>query len=280
MKQLSKISTAAKSRAAAFSIKEMLSVVAVISVLLCVQLSALTGGANSAKIAQCAANLKQFVGMLQLYGDANNGLIPTITGGNWPWDIAATSDNALATYGRTRQSMYCPGFPEQNIDQMWNYSVLYNNTTGVAISGYRTIGYATTLSSGARVFADDVNASLTTQKYALNGSDPSIGPAGTTVYIPPSRRVLLADATTSYGGQTNPAMAATYQWTLHTDIGVLGTAVWNNTPYGPWKGSSTPHMGALTPLGGNLAMLDGHVQWRPFTNMLVRTGGAGDAFWW
>ena len=47
---------------AAFSVKEMLAVVAVISVLLCVQLSALTSGADTAKIAQCAANLKQFAG--------------------------------------------------------------------------------------------------------------------------------------------------------------------------------------------------------------------------
>lgn len=125
-----------------------------------------------------------------------------------------------------------------------------------------------------------MNASLITQRYTLNGSDPSIGPAGTTVYIPPSQRVLLADATLSALGQTNPAQATTYQWTLHTDSGLVGYPPWNTTPYGPWKGSSTPHMGILTPLGGNVAMLDGHVQWRPFTNMLVRTGGAGDEFWW
>ena len=263
----------------AFTLKELLPVVAIISLLLCVHLSGLTGASNSAKIAQCAANLKQYVGIVQVIGDAGNGGIINPTGGNWPWDMAATTANVLATYGGTRQMMYCPGFPEQNIDQLWNYSVSYN-AQGVATSGYRTLGYAAAFPNTARVLADDVCISFTTQGYTLNGSDPSIGPPGTTVYIPPSQRVLLADATTSYDHQTDPTQVTNYQWTLHTDIGAPGFASWNSTPYGPWRGSSTPHMGAVLPLGGNVAMLDGHVQWRPFTNMLCRTGGAGDEFWW
>ncbi len=262
----------------AFTLKELLPVVAIISLLLCVHLSGLTGGSNSAKIAQCAANLKQFAGVVQLVGDANNGKLPSENGGNWPWDMPATTANGLAQYGGTRQMMYCPGFPEQNIDQEWNYSVVFNQ--GVATSGYRSIGYATTFPGSARLLADDASIALTTQRYTLNGSDPSIGPAGVTVYIPPSQRVLLADATLSSLGQTDPTQAASYQWTVHTDAGLVGFASWNTTPYGPWKGASTPHMGAVVPLGGNVAMLDGHVQWRPFTNMLCRTGGAGDEFWW
>ena len=163
---------------------------------------------------------------------------------------------------------------------MWNYSVTYSQ--GVATGGYRVLGYATTFPSTARVLADDENVALTTQKYTLNGSDPSIGPAGATVYIPPSQRVLLADATFSALGQTDPTQVASYQWTLHTDNGVVGNPAWNVTPYGPWRGSSTSHMGTVLPLGGNLAMLDGHVQWRPFTNMLVRSSynNDGDVFWW
>ena len=250
----------------AFSVKELLLVVAVTCLLLCVPLSALTGGSNSAKLAQCAANLKQ----LDLVIQTMNTL--PVSGGNWPWDMLAGQANAITAIGGSRQMMYCPGFPEQNIDQMWNYSVTGNG-------GFRALGYGTTLGA-ARVLADDQSISLTTQRYTLNGSDPSIGPAGATVYISPSQRVLLADATLSSQGQTNPAQAAGYQWTLHTDSGLVGYAPWNVTPYGPWRGSSTPHMSTLTPLGGNVAMLDGHVQWRPFSNMLPRTSGTGDVFWW
>ena len=272
MEQISKTSTAAKSRLAAFSVKELLLVVAVISVLLCLQLSALTGGANSAKIAQCAANLKQFVGVVQLFGDANNNVLPTITGGNWPWDMSYIAMSGFSNYGSTRQMMYCPGFPEQNIDQMWNF------TPGVK----SILGYASTFAGVAGIPTDDQNLSLSMQRYTLNGSDPSLGPAGATVYIPPSQRVLLADATISAPNQSNLTQASTYQWTLHTESGYPGLASWMKTPYGPWRGSSTDHMNTLTPAGGNVAMLDGHVQWRPFTNMLPRTvsGYGGDVFWW
>jgi prepilin-type processing-associated H-X9-DG protein len=37
----------------------------------------------------------------------------------------------------------------------------------------------------------------------------------------------------------------------------------------------------LIPLGGNVGMLDGHVEWRDFTNMLPRAGGSGSPyFFW
>ena len=100
---------------------------------------------------------------------------------------------------------------------MWNYSVVIYNAQAYGrkrLSAFRLCGHTPRY---LPIVADDVCFSLTTQRYTLNGSDPSIGPAGTTVYIPPSQRVLLADATLSSPAQRNPAQAATYQWTLDAD---------------------------------------------------------------
>ncbi len=267
----------------AFTYKELPLVIALISGLLCVQLLALNSATNQAKVAQCAANLKQYDLSLQLYASDNQNALPTVAGGNYPWDIPATAVNVLVpNSGLTRQNMYCPGFPEQNVDQMWNYSIGYNNSVnpGVATSGYRATGYATTLSGSPRVLSDDVNRSVSEQQITLSGSDVSLGSAGSVYHIVASQRPLLADATISSQGQVNPALASTYQWTGHTEVGITFTLVWQNTPYGPWLGSSTPHMAGIVPAGGNIGMLDGHVEWRPFSNMIPRTTGSGDVFWW
>jgi prepilin-type processing-associated H-X9-DG protein len=41
-------------------------------------------------------------------------------------------------------------------------------------------------------------------------------------------------------------------------------------------------LNGLIPLGGNVGMLDGHVEWRNFTNMLPRAGSGASApfFFW
>jgi hypothetical protein len=37
---------------------------------------------------------------------------------------------------------------------------------------------------------------------------------------------------------------------------------------------------ALFAAGGNVEFKDGHVQWRPFSHMIVRTGANDPGFWW
>jgi len=271
---------------AAFTYKELLAVLAVISVLVCIQISALTSADSQAKVAQCAANLRRYDLSMLSYANDNANALPafgsTGGGGLWPWDFPGTVYNVLSTYGLPRQTLYCPGFPEQNIDQMWNYSISYQTTgnTNLATGGARATGYSVASSGLLRVLSDDQNVSLATQFITLSGTDPSLGPAGATYRIVASQRVLIADATISSQNQTDPTQAASYQWVLHTDSGLVGFGSWQNTPYGPWRGSSTPHMAGAVPAGGNVAMIDGHVEWRPFSNMVVRTSGAGEVFWW
>ena len=49
---------------------------------------------------------------------------------------------------------------------------------------------------------------------------------------------------------------------------------------GGWsKLHRSPHLNGKLPSGGNLGMLDGHVEWRKFPAMHVRTV-QGPYFWW
>ncbi|HOB33642.1 MAG TPA: hypothetical protein PKH32_12250, partial [Verrucomicrobiota bacterium] len=85
----------------------------------------------------------------------------------------------------------------------------------------------------------------------------------------PVERVLIADVTISEGSQKTKTQANSYNWTS-----VQG---------GYWKPHTTAHMKGRTPRGGNLGMLDGHVQWRRFESddFIVRTEGTGSpTFWW
>ncbi len=268
----------------------MLALLAVVTVLASLMLPALARSGTQTTIAQCAANLKQdALAILSFAGD-NNDKLPTLGSFNWPWDVPGTAENSLDTYGMHRAQLYDPGFPQQNIDQMWNYSIAYQSgpgaNTNLAVSGYRATGYCFTWGPGGRVVADDQNTSISAQVITLNGSDPSLTatiPAlpGGLLKIQPSRRVVVCDALATYQGQTDPTQYANYTWNLHSDSGILVSG-WKNTPFGPWRGSGTSHLNAqLLPTGANEGMLDGHVQWYPWnTSFNVHTTGNGEAFWW
>jgi prepilin-type processing-associated H-X9-DG protein len=83
-----------------------------------------------------------------------------------------------------------------------------------------------------------------------------------------SRRVLLADATLSQPGQDNEANRAGYNY--------------SSIASGFSQRLRTSHLDGFLPAGGNLAMVDGHVEWRVFSQMHVRTpqGSGTPVFWW
>ena len=87
----------------------------------------------------------------------------------------------------------------------------------------------------------------------------------------PSARPLIADCTISQPGQNSPVPANqnNYNWTQIQ---------------GGWtKQHKTSHLINGRPVGGNIVMLDGHVEWRKFRYpMLPRTDPSSGAptFWW
>ena len=87
----------------------------------------------------------------------------------------------------------------------------------------------------------------------------------------PAARPLVADATlTDSGSSSNYADMLHYNW---SDID--GGYVYNGHP----KGHLSAHLNGLIPLGGNIGMLDGHVEWRNFTNMQARDDDSPYFYW-
>ena len=84
-----------------------------------------------------------------------------------------------------------------------------------------------------------------------------------------SQRVLAADATLSAGADEANRQNNNY-------INVQGGY---QNPIGTYKPHTSPHLQGPLPSGGNLVMLDGHVEWRKFRLMHVRTTAA-PYFWW
>jgi len=161
-----------------------------------------------------------------------------------------------------QKSCYCPGmsppFDDQDFINLWNYG---------AGGGFRVLGYALTLDGTPALIKTNANPSLYPQPVQF-------GPI-TIMPGPPTDRVLVADASISETAQHDESQRFTYNYTR-----IMGSYP---------KAHTSAHLKGSIPAGGNLGMLDGHVEWRRFATMHVRgyggIGGAQDngscpTFWW
>ena len=110
---------------------------------------------------------------------------------------------------------------------------------------YRVIGYVLAFQGAARLEMTNVNERLTPTSFKI----------GTNVFQPtPSDRELAADANLSIG--------KTFSVTVNF-----------------YEKGRPPHMNGVRPAGCNIVFLDGHVDWRRFETMSVRTYG-DPSFWY
>ncbi len=240
----------APNRPTAFTLIELLVVIAIIGILASLLLPVLSRAKVKAIRAKCMSNIKQIEVAEYIYAEDNNDKLPDMTPiGSaptyWPWDIPDDPImQSMLANGCTRDVFYDPGFPQQNIDAAW----LYNpHVTGYCYAWQNS--RALTPTNQNRLI---VPTSIT---------DPTA--PGSPTYPPPNSgaRPLTACATLC-SSVLNPSLtrASSYQW-LGITGGLLG---------GTFK-HQTSHLNGRMPAGGNIGMMDGHVEWRFFQNMSPRT---------
>jgi prepilin-type N-terminal cleavage/methylation domain-containing protein len=267
---------------------EVLVVIAIIVFLAMLLIPAMSHR-GPARVTLCLNNGRQQTLALVIYAQDNNDRLPVnpvLTNSArlalCPWTLDADVANKLIANGPQPMNFYDPGTEPTfgpvdwfgsvpygpvpgGTPSLWTYSASYPLSNAVAgQSGYRVTGYAQTLpgnpcygTPGMSVFTN-MNLKLSTDTNAN-----------------PSQKIVIACANftdTPEGAVAHGVPAASddynvfknYTWTGHNSFGEKYN--------GAIKPFISAHLaGGKTPSGANEAMMDGHVEWRLFQNMINRT---------
>jgi prepilin-type processing-associated H-X9-DG protein len=208
---------------------------------------------------------------MYIYANANKGRLPShgANGVLWLWDYAEASRDTLMNIsqkagedparfqGASRDTLYCPSFQEQNIDDAWNYA--RNRPSQYAAPYFSVLGY----------YFLTYRPPLPRVSIFVPVPDPNFFESG----FPLTNR--------SYIGSINPKVKkgptkpAAIEIVTDQTISQASTV----TAAGPWAASGgmiekhvTAHVRRGVPMGSNTLYLDGHVTMKPFDKVRSMPG--------
>jgi prepilin-type N-terminal cleavage/methylation domain-containing protein/prepilin-type processing-associated H-X9-DG protein len=238
-----------------FTLIELLVVIAIIAILAAILLPALSAAKERAKVTLCSSNEHQLMLATLLYADDNQdklpdcaapGITPPKTLGVWAWDLSAYAATNLLQNAPNIKTFYCP-------DEWLSYQEASNDWTAFLGTApprpYVVTSYVWLLPHSP--------SAMSTSLIAAYGNVTRTTTPKAGAYI--STTELIADFTVY-------------------EVGFGGSYQYKNlqNPNGPqYPTIHTAHMAGQLPAGGNIGFLDGHIQWRKFSEMtnIVASGG-------
>jgi prepilin-type N-terminal cleavage/methylation domain-containing protein/prepilin-type processing-associated H-X9-DG protein len=263
----------------AFTLVELLVVIAVIALLLSILIPALRLARDQALRASCASNIHQHLVALMIYADESGGRLPVLTGGNWIWDLTVDTANLhlknlgidVAKYGDdpldipTQPIFYCPANPMQRkyMTEAWRFGYYENPPRPkFHVIGYVFLWWGPWSPGGIWYDEDNEPAKEFLRRLDIKQ---------------PSKAELVLDTTMSdkSGWPPDDYPDGNFAQVLCGGMPGLGNPDCSNHVLNERKAA-----------GGNIGFADGHIEWRPFNKMADRfprtshDRRACPIFWW